>query len=197
MNDVARAAGVAKAGLYHYFPGKHALLEALHEDLWAEGAERLQSAPRPQDLRQAFSYFGSQYLAYFAEPRRAELMRIALNISVVEPQLLSLSSGAIMPRMQEALVAYFAPCFPKGTPAQAVLLHVIPFIGSLFYYQFIMRATCPEAQLPATPEQYLGHLVGIHALASTPDKKAPRRDPSSKAASRRTVTAPPRRTRGH
>jgi AcrR family transcriptional regulator len=185
MNDVAREAGVAKAGLYHYFPGKHALLEALHEDLWADGADRLERAARPRDLRQAFATFGAQYLAYFSEPHRAQLMRIALNISVVEPQLLSQSSGAKMPRLHDALARFFGPCFPKGTRPDAIMLQVTPFIGALFHYQFILRATCPAAQLPAPPQQYLDRLVDIFSAA-----------PATASRPIRPTPAPKRRHRG-
>lgn len=189
MNDVARAAGVAKAGVYHYFAGKHALLEALHEDLWAEGAGRLKAAPRPCDLAEAYAYLGAQYLAYFSQPHCAELMRIAFNISAVEPQLLDLSSGTLMPRMQGELVAYLAPCFPRGAQPKAILLHVIPFIGALFYYLFILRASCPVGRLPATQDEYLAHLVKVHA-AAVPQPLRPR------AAARTPSSAALRRTRG-
>ena len=189
MNDVARAAGVAKAGVYHYFAGKHALLEALHEDLWAEGLGRLKAAPQPRDLAEAYAYLGAQYLSYFSQPHRAELMRIAFNISVVEPQLLELSSGTLVPRMQEELVAYLAPCFPRGAQPKAILLHVIPFIGALFYYLFILRANCPASRLPATQDDYLAHLVTVHAGAVP-------RTVRVRAAARARRPAALRRTRG-
>lgn len=197
MNDVARAAGVAKAAMYHYFDGKHGMLEALHTDLWSEGAARLKAAPPARDLREALWVVGGEYLAHFQEPRHAELMRIAFNISVVEPELLRLSSGVIMPRMQELLIGYFGPCFPKGTPPQAIMLHVLPFVGGLFYYLFVMRATCPLDQLPAEPEEYLAHLVDVFSALPAPADKKPLRAALSKGRPRsHAPAAPRRRTRG-
>ncbi|HTB34902.1 MAG TPA: TetR/AcrR family transcriptional regulator [bacterium] len=177
MNDVARKAGLAKAAVYHYFPGKHALLDALHQDLWTEAGARLASAPRPRSLRQALRYLGGEYVSHFQEKRHSEMMRIAFNVSVVEPELLRLSSGTIMPRLEELMVGFMRPVFPKGSSPRRILLHLMPFIGALFHYLFVVQQTCGPERMPATAEEYLERLVDIFATLP-PDKKSRAKDPS-------------------
>jgi AcrR family transcriptional regulator len=171
MNDVARKAGLTKAAVYHYFPGKHAVLEALHTDLWTEAASRLASAPRPRSLRQALRYIGGEYLAHFREKRHSEMMRIAFNVSVVEPELLRLSSGTIMPRLEELMVDFSRPAFPRGSSPRRILLHLMPFIGALFHYLFVVQQTCAPERMPSTADEYLEHLVDIFSVLPK-DRKA-------------------------
>ncbi|HXC64209.1 MAG TPA: helix-turn-helix domain-containing protein [bacterium] len=177
MNDVARKAGLAKAAVYHYFPGKHALLDALHQDLWAEAAARLAAAPRPRSLRQGLRYIGGEYLAHFQEKRNSEMMRIAFNVSVVEPELLRLSSGTIMPRLEDLMVGLLRPVFPKGSSPKRILLHLMPFIGALFHYLFVVQQTCGPERVPATAEEYLDRLVEIFSVLPK-EKKTRAKDPS-------------------
>jgi AcrR family transcriptional regulator len=160
MNEVAQKAGLAKAAVYHYFHGKHALLESLHEDLWAEPAAALASAPRPKDLRAALAYTGAQYVGHFKQPRANELMRIAFNVSVNEPALLRMSAD-LGPRLTQLMLGYFRPVFPKGTPDQRMLLHLMPFYGALFHYLFVLSPSCPIDQLPGGQDEYLAHLVDV------------------------------------
>jgi AcrR family transcriptional regulator len=169
MNDVARQAGLAKAAVYHYFQGKHALLESLHEDLWAEPAAALASAPRPKDLRAALAYTGAQYIEHFQQPRNNELMRIAFNVSVLEPELLRQAAGDLGPKLNNLLLDYFRPVFPKGVKDGAILLHLMPYFGALFHFLFVLSPTCPTDQLPGGPDQYLAHLVDV--FSTLPKRK--------------------------
>ncbi|RLB56605.1 MAG: hypothetical protein DRI34_08925 [Deltaproteobacteria bacterium] len=66
MEQVARRAGMAKASLYHYFPGKQALFAAVLEQALAE-LERLAERPAPaggqlaQSLELVLDYLHQQY----------------------------------------------------------------------------------------------------------------------------------------
>ncbi|HTB22884.1 MAG TPA: helix-turn-helix domain-containing protein [bacterium] len=170
MNEVARSAGLAKAALYHYFKGKRALLQALHEGMFSGAEDMLAKAPHCRDLREALDYLGRSYLAHFKQPGPAEVMRIALNVAYEDPDLLRLC--AMMPRMEALLDAFLRPHFPKGTSLEKVLQHLMPFFGSLFYYRFVLMRTCTSAQLPAEAA-YLGHLVDVFSAPPRGQKRRP------------------------
>lgn len=174
MNEVARSAGLAKAALYHYFRGKRAMLEALHEGLFSGAEAMLASAPRLGSLAEALDYLGRTYLAHFKQPGPAEVMRIALNVSSEDPDLLRLSTGLVQPRMEALMDAFLKPHFPKASSRGRAWKHLLPFFGALFYYQFVLRSTCSSSQLPGEDE-YLAHLVGVFS--------APQRQKRAKAGS--------------
>jgi AcrR family transcriptional regulator len=174
MNEVARSAGMAKAALYHYFKGKHAMLHALHQGAFDGAAETLGRAPRMKNLREAMAFLGRGYLEHFRQPGPAEVMRIALNVNGEDPELLRLSSTVVMPRMQALLENFLKPYFPKGTPAGEARRHILPFFGALFYYRFVLQSTCGPGQLP-DEDEYLDHLVGLFAKLP-PGRKRPARN---------------------
>jgi AcrR family transcriptional regulator len=160
MNEVARACGLAKAAVYHYFTGKDALLKALHEGLLAHAEERLALAPPMRDLREALLYLGRGYMQHFREPAQAEMMRIALNVNAEDPDLLKLSSNVTLPRMEALLDGFVRPYLPKGTPKGKVHEHLLPFFGALFYYRFVLTQICGAGELP-DEGRYLEHLADV------------------------------------
>jgi AcrR family transcriptional regulator len=163
MNEVAKAAGLAKAALYHYFPGKHALLEALHTEMWNSAMSDLAAMPRPKSLHQAFTITGQGYLHHFGQESHAAMMRVAFDLSIQEPELMRSLAG-LGSKLDGALVEYFRPCFPKGTSKQAILTHVMPFFGALFHYLFVLSRACPAELLPCSAPQYLDHLISVFAV---------------------------------
>ena len=173
MNEVARAAGLAKAALYHYFPGKHALLEALHSDMWGAAMKDLAAMPKPRGLRQALTITGQGYLLHFGQESHAAMMRVAFDLSIQEPELMRSLAG-LGSKLDGALVDYFRPCFPKGARKQDILMHVMPFFGALFHYLFVLSRACPAELLPCDAPRYLDHLIDVFAVF-------PRRTPRGKS----------------
>ena len=81
LRDVATAVGVRESALYNYFPGKHALFEALIAADHEQKAERLAPlADEPiTDGRATLEAFAAATLAGFALPRQRQLFRILMS----------------------------------------------------------------------------------------------------------------------
>jgi AcrR family transcriptional regulator len=169
MNEVAEAAGMAKAAVYHYFKGKRALLQAMHEDVYTEAEVKLGRAPRFKNLRAALTYLGREHLSHFKERGAAEVMRIALTAHSEDPGLLRLCSGVIQPRMENLLDGFLEPYFPKGSPPGEARRRLLPFFGGLFYYQFVLLRSCDPRHLPSEAE-YLDNLVDVFSRAARRQK---------------------------
>jgi AcrR family transcriptional regulator len=165
MNDVAKAAKLAKAALYHYFPSKQAMLEALHEQLWRETEDQLVQLPRFKTLRQALKHTGKLYLAHFGEPHRLQMTQICFKMGAGDAALREKSQALVQPRMDGHLLKLFGPFFPKGTKPEKVKLFALQFFGGLFYRLFVLETLCPMGQRHEPMEKYLDQLVDIYAAA--------------------------------
>lgn len=166
MNDVARGAGLGKAALYHYFPSKQALMQALHTELWAGTEARIASLPRFASLKEALRYAGLAYLAHFADAKALQMTRIAFNMGTQDKALRDSSVALVRPDMEAHTQTVFGPFFKGGTPTGQVHLFATQFFGSLFYHVFVLRSLFQDDDLPVTQTEYLDQLVEIYAAGA-------------------------------
>jgi AcrR family transcriptional regulator len=80
LRDIARAVGVRESALYHYFPSKEALFEAILEQRAGSLAfyEELLSAP-VDDVRELLERVGLKLIERFSTLREQRLYRILLS----------------------------------------------------------------------------------------------------------------------
>lgn len=166
MNDVARASGLGKAAVYHYFPSKQALLLALHADLWGRTRERIGSLPKFRSLREALRFAGRAYLEHLADPKALAMTRIVFNMGETDPRMRESAVTLVRPDMEAQIQAVFGPFFKGGTPPGQVHLFAMQFFGSLFYHLFVIRTFCPGGDLPVTQQEYLDQLADIFAAGA-------------------------------
>lgn len=166
MNDVARAAGSGKAALYHYFPSKQALLQALHQSLWSETEERIAKLPKFQSLKEALRFAGRAYLAHFADEKALQMTRIVFNMGTQDQDLRASSLALVRPNMEAHIQTFFGPHFKGGTPSGQIHLFAMQFFGSIFYNLFVLRSLCQGEELMVTQEEYLDQLVEIFAAGA-------------------------------
>jgi AcrR family transcriptional regulator len=164
MSALAEACKLTKAGLYHYFDGKQALLEAMHQQLVAEAEAKIDRFPRLESLAGALREAGRQYLAHFNDPRHHQMMQIAFKLGqhAVEGE----QAAAVFhdQRMDEKLLGIFAPYLPGATKAQARLF-AQQYFGSLFFLVFAAQQLCPAASIPSV-DVYLEQLVETFAAGA-------------------------------
>jgi AcrR family transcriptional regulator len=164
MNDVARSSGLTKAGLYHYFESKHAILAAMHQALMAEAEARIDGFPRLDSLREALLEAGRQYLAHFRDPKHRQMMQIAFKLGMHELEDEDASAVFRDQRMDEKLLGIFGPYLPGTSKAQARLF-AQQFFGGLFFLVFAAEQLCPATSIPS-PEAYLEQLVQTFAAGA-------------------------------
>jgi AcrR family transcriptional regulator len=68
VDDIAAAAGVAKGAVYHHFPSKEALFEAVFERASADLAARIRGRARPRDVLAALADGARLYFEACAKP---------------------------------------------------------------------------------------------------------------------------------
>ncbi len=168
MAQVAAGAGVAKAALYHYFKSKHDILQALHEDLWADTIAQGERIPPPKNLKDALRLAGRIYLEHFHQPKAQQMTRIVFNMGVQDMALRESSRKLVQPKTDHLIDAAFGPFFKPGTPPERVRLYVMQFLGSLFHHVFVMRQLCACGEELVTEMEYLDHLVEIFAAGARP-----------------------------
>jgi AcrR family transcriptional regulator len=166
MAQVAERAKLGKAGLYHYFKSKQAILEALHDDLWADTESRIAAMPRCHSLKEVLRYAGRGYLQHFEDPKAVQMTRIVFNMGRQDSGLRQKAVALVKPDMEKHILALFGPWFEPGTPPGQVNLFAMQFFGSLFYQVFVLRHLCPGGELPVTPFEYLEQLVETFAAGA-------------------------------
>ncbi|MDR3372882.1 MAG: TetR/AcrR family transcriptional regulator [Ancalomicrobiaceae bacterium] len=93
MEEVARAAGMAKKSVYRHFPDKFALFSALvesHDDILAERLppmEALILTSKPRDSREQIRQMLFDLAAFVLSPRQLTLMRLVISEARKSPEL--------------------------------------------------------------------------------------------------------------
>lgn len=85
MRQLAREVGVRESALYHYFPNKDAILDALMNETGQEAADTLTTVferVRDADLRTLFEQLAIQALDRFSTAKQRKLFRIMMSDGV-------------------------------------------------------------------------------------------------------------------
>jgi AcrR family transcriptional regulator len=81
LKDIARAVGVRESAIYHYFPSKEALFDAILTDRVERQAERralLEEKPI-KDVRSFLRTIGMKIVEHFQMPKEQKLFRILMS----------------------------------------------------------------------------------------------------------------------
>lgn len=105
MEDIARRAGLSKAGVYLYFDGKVALLKALIEREIAPIAARVEMLARvgADDPVRTLETLAGVALSVLAQPRIFAIPRLVISISRRFPEIVTLYRTEVVDRLRTAL----------------------------------------------------------------------------------------------
>ncbi len=172
MRAVAEAAGCRQSTLYHYFPNKDAIMEALIESA-AERKFRAIDKARPDwSLREMLFRVGRSFLSSMAKPEARWLLQVILEAAQHHPAWGQQYLDELYDAPNEVLASWIAAKLPPSASA-----HVNPrwvaetFIGALF--SFVLHEQILRRSAEALPsEAFLAQQVevvtrGLTALAST------------------------------
>jgi AcrR family transcriptional regulator len=159
VSALAKACRLTKAGLYHYFPSKQAILHALHCEV-AEGAvAQIEQFPRFASLREAMLHAGRSYLAHFRDPKHLQMMQVGFKLGLHDPERGDPSFAMEEPRLHEKMLGLFDPYLPAAAPKKKRELFALQFFGGLFYHVFVQNQFCLPGHPPVDGEVYLQQLV--------------------------------------
>ena len=163
MNELAKSCRLTKAGLYHYFPSKQAILGALHNQLVEEAEAQLDTMPRFKDLGEALAQVGQRYLAHFRDPKHRQMMLLSFKLGLHEEGRSDPSFAVEGRSLDEKLLTIFLPYLPAGTSPEKGRLFALQFFGSLFYQVFVLDQFCGVGPKAVDAKDYLQQLVQTFA----------------------------------
>ncbi len=159
VSALAKACRLTKAGLYHYFPSKQAILHALHREVADQAVAQIEQFPRYASLSEAMLNAGRGYLAHFKDPKHLQMMQVGFKLGLHDPERSDPSFAMEEPRLHEKMLGLFIPYLPQGTPKKKAELFALQFFGGLFYYVFVQNQFCLPGHPPVDAEDYLQQLV--------------------------------------
>jgi AcrR family transcriptional regulator len=136
MEDIARTAGISKAAIYLYFPGKMALLEALIEakvSPLAQQARTLADAGRADPLT-ALRVLATVAAQRLADPRLFAVPRLVISVSGRFPEIADYYRTHVVEMARSALEQLIEAGMASGAIRRADTDAVVrAFIGPLFF----------------------------------------------------------------
>ena len=160
MDDIARRSHVQKASLYHYFKGKHHVLQEMIDLGRMRWGARVQEYAAGKDLRETLTHIGTTFLEDMNDPARREFFKIIHFESHKDPAILEAMKKSPA-QNREAFYAVFAKHFPNYPRVQIAMI-ITQFMGGLIHYAAQSRLrnenTCFEKFSDA---QYVTSLVNI------------------------------------
>lgn len=172
MEDVARRAGLSKAGVYLYFESKQALLRALIEAKIAPLAQHAQHLARNGEAAplEALRMLARMACARLKEPRIFAVPRLVIGLSGRFPEIADFYRTQVVEKARGALEHLIAAAIAKGElrpvePAAAARA----FIGPLFFeamWTHVLRGESALADPEKLIEQHFDILLhGLEARA--------------------------------
>jgi AcrR family transcriptional regulator len=159
VSALAKACRLTKAGLYHYFPSKQAILHALHREVADQAVAQLEQFPRFATLGEAMQHAGRAYLTHFRDPKHLQMMQVKFKLGLHDPERADPSFSMEEPGLHEKMLGLFIPYLPKETPKKKAELFALQFFGGLFYYVFVQNQFRLPGHSPVDAEDYLQQLV--------------------------------------
>jgi AcrR family transcriptional regulator len=161
MEDVARRAGLSKAGVYLYFPSKDALLKALIEAKVAPLAQQVEAIARAgeADPLAALRILAAAAAVRVADPKLFAVPRLVIGLSGRFPEIADYYRTHVVEIARGALEHLIEAAMAKGA-----LRRVDPravaraFIGPLFFEAMWTHVLRGESALAAPEKLIDSHL---------------------------------------
>ena len=163
MEDVAKRAGLSKAGVYLYFPSKTALLEALIEARvtpLALQAERLADLGRDDPLL-ALRLIARTAAERMRDPMVIAVPRLVISISAQFPEIAEYYRTQVVERARRALERLIQAAMDKGALRETDPAAVTrAFVGPLFFEAMWTHVLRGESAL-TDPEKLVEQHIDI------------------------------------
>lgn len=165
MEDIAKRAGLSKAGVYLYFESKEALLKALIAAKIAPIAQNAQMLARAGvgDPRMALKMLTTAMAARFSDPTIFAVPRLVIGLSKRFPDLADYYRENVVELAKQALEGLIAAGVAQGVfrpvdPRAAVRSFVGPLLFEAMYHH-VLRGESGMRDATALAEQHLSILL--------------------------------------
>lgn len=165
MEDIAKRAGLSKAGVYLYFESKEALLKALIEAKIAPIAQNAQTIALAgaSDPRMALKLLTTAMAMRFNDPKIFAVPRLVIGLSSRFPALADYYRENVVERAKQALESLIAAGVAQGVfrpvePRAAVRAFVGPLLFEAMYHH-VLRGESGMQDAAALVDQHLSILL--------------------------------------
>ncbi|WP_395646503.1 TetR/AcrR family transcriptional regulator [Terricaulis sp.] len=165
MEDIAKRAGLSKAGVYLYFESKEALLKALIEAKISPIAQNAQSIALAgaADPKLAMRMLVTAMATRFSDPKIFAVPRLVIGLSARFPDLADYYRTHVIDLAKQALESLIVAGIAQGKfravePRAAVRAFVGPMLFEAFYTH-VMRGPSVLGDPPKLVEEHLNLLL--------------------------------------
>ncbi len=170
VREIARAVGVNEATLYHYFPSKGAILDAILEVLLAERSEMLAAVDDPRAaLREVLYELTMRMMARLHAPREQKFVRMMM---IEGPRLAVLGRYPFLrlmhdsgQRVNEAFEKLILTGRMRRTDPRLIALQ---FLAPIFIYGFHQHGLGGRTKEPINEAAFARAHAELFACALTP-----------------------------
>lgn len=163
MDDIAQAAKLQKASLYHYFAGKYELLQQMVDMECERWFAKLADYAEGQTLRETLQRVGRTFLRDMDDPARREIFKILHFESHKNPAIFKAWKQSPMQNRQ-GFYAVFARHLEPRWSKQKIAMLITQYMGALIHYASVAKLRdanfCME---PMTDDGYVEQLVDLFA----------------------------------
>ncbi len=164
MSQIAKACKVTKAGLYHYFKSKDAVVKEIFLSHADEREQIVALLNKAKNLEECLYLMGKHHLEEMTRPDNKELMRIMLSETMKNAEMRKFYEEFITGQIAYIVQEILAPkaCCPK--PEKEVRLLFFQFFASLMHYSWHQMMVSDLTPLIGDGETFIKSLSRTYAM---------------------------------
>jgi AcrR family transcriptional regulator len=164
MSQIARACKVTKAGLYHYFTSKDAIVKEIFLSHVEEKDEVADLLKKAETLEETLYLLGKHHLLEMKRPEHVELMKIMLSETMKNPEMRKFYDQFITQQIIFIVQTLVLPkmTFPKKEKENRLLF--FQFFASLMHYSWHQMMVGDITPLIGDGETFVKSLAKTYAM---------------------------------
>lgn len=163
MSQIAKACKVTKAGLYHYFKSKEAILHAIlgcHEEQTGPLKEELAKAKSLEDV---FYAIAQNHLEKMSQPSQLEFVKILINEAMTNPDVKKFHLKSVKESLVTIARDVLSPFLKERMDEVELRRTYFQFFAALVHYTWQVKMVGGLSDIIGDDESYIRLLAKVYA----------------------------------